>query len=198
MNFTNDDKVRLRAFAFAGMPDGLVWYKNAAKEIERYCAEHGYRFDTFCDVLAITSPRVRVSRNVELTKQFMDDHYYETMGDWLDSLLPATRSALIHWRETGKIRGPKTSAFAAALKGDKQALVIDAWMARALNVPHSKVNGVKALITINDLLYDITADLSIPLRELQACIWCGIIKAHNKVPANIELLPRTWGDDNVG
>lgn len=182
------DQTKVTAFALAGLAEGLTWYSDAKRSIRQLCKEMGWDTNYFIDVLAITSPRVQVSRNLRLTQQVMLGVHSP------ESLLPSTRAALAYYQDTGKIRGPKTKAFAQALRGDRAALVLDVWMARALDIPHNQVTGVKFRRDVVPQLGEVMARTGVHnLRDLQACIWCGIIRAHGKVPGKFLFDELTWG-----
>lgn len=108
--------------------DWAKWYDHARLDIRRVCVDQDWDPDRFTDILAITSPRVSVRRNIRVAM-----HYMWT-GELRSDTIRATRAALEHYEETGEIRGPKTSAFAAALKGDLDAIVLDVWMSKAFEI----------------------------------------------------------------
>ena len=107
--------------------DGASWYADATASIERYAAEHGHSVATVADVLALTSPRQTVTRNVQLA------HAYLSTGSTAGTL-PSVAAALAHWESTGIIRGGKTGPFSLALQGDSNAVVVDVWMFRAFGL----------------------------------------------------------------
>lgn len=108
--------------------DWCQWYTHAKADIELVCKHKGWDFDRFVDILAITSPRVAVVRNIRAAMYYMDIEKY------VSGTIRTTRRAMEHYEETGEIRGLKTSAFARALKGDLEAIVLDTWMAEAFEI----------------------------------------------------------------
>jgi len=153
------------------------WYENARSEIAHCCMLQRWDPNRFTDILAITSPRVAVRRNVRLTIGYM------MTGMLPEDVIRSTHAALDHYNETGEIRGPKTSAFAAALKGDLDAVVLDTWMARALGVPHSAF-GKRRIRESAARRIRFTAHLAgLMPAQMQAAVWAGAVKrAGRNVP----------------
>jgi hypothetical protein len=91
-------------------------------------------YRALCDLVAITSPRVGVKRNLKFA-------WGEFIGQERPSdMIRSTRAALDHYYRTGEIRGPKTSRFAKVLRGSDNVCVVDTWMGRALSVPDGKAS----------------------------------------------------------
>ena len=165
--------MNLKALALAG-EDHRHWYTKAYAKIERVCGAHGWNVERFIAILAITSPRVPVSRNWALTLAYMADG--STNG-----MLPNVIAGLAHYEKGGEIRGRKTGAFARALLGDTRAIVLDVWISRALRVPQKEFTGPR---------YDSHAARIARLAkrlgwtpvETQAALWAGIMRAHNNTP----------------
>jgi hypothetical protein len=105
-------------------------------------------------------------------------------GVFLPDVTRSTRAAVEHYRTTGKIRGPKTSAFARALRGDNSAVVLDTHMLRAFKVP---IKGPRKAVW-NECVkrVRITARrLGVRECEAQAMVWAGFYRTyykHGKVP----------------
>lgn len=145
----------LRDMALDG-EDNRYWYRDAERQVQQYAASVGVAPEVVAYVLAATSPRVHVIRNIRLTRE-----YCEAYAAWgygaLDysgmarSLLPATRTALLRlelafsngepvpWATLGKKTGPFGRAIA---DGGGEHLVIDVWMSRALVRGHTKLGKV--------------------------------------------------------
>lgn len=164
---TGVDKLQMLAEAGIG---GADWYKQAHDWCKREARLHSVTLNRLIDVLAITSPRVSVAKNKRLAMQYL-------LWDDIRGMLPSTISALAHYEQTGEIRGPKTSAFAEAIRcaGMSRAVVLDVWMARALGVPQERLflraNYDKAVERVNQV-----ADrLMITPAQAQACIWSGTV-----------------------
>ena len=147
---------KLTEYALGGA-HGKDWYTLAELSIRRHCNSLGFDVQTYVDVLAITSPRVNVRKNVQLTNAYMvarcNSPHAVAPGVspppplvhvGVAGLMRSIRSGLEHYERTGEIRGPKTSAFARALLGDPDAVVLDIWMARALNIPQASLAARKA------------------------------------------------------
>lgn len=113
--------------------EGRHWYRYATAEVAAAADRLGVTVERFSDVLAITSPRVSVRKNIGLAVRYL------RTGDTTGMLL-GVRSALQHYETTGEIRGPKTEAFARACRGDLSAVVLDVWMARAFGVDQAKLS----------------------------------------------------------
>lgn len=114
---------------------GRHWYAYAAAEVRESAARLDVPVEEFSDVLAITSPRVSVGSNVRITL-----HYFRSDKTLPSGVISGTRAAMRHYQTTGEIRGPKTSAFAKACRGDLSAVVLDVWMARAFGVDQAKLS----------------------------------------------------------
>jgi len=131
-----------------------------------YLNTHRHRL---IDVLPINSPRCAVSRSVRVTVQ-----YFET-GVLPKEVIRTTHAALAHYEHTGKIRGPKTGAFARALKGDDEAIVLDTWMADALAVDQY-IFSTKWGRSISERRIRYCAHvMGVTPRQFQAACWSGQI-----------------------
>lgn len=152
------------------------WYSVGRFQIETVCAIKGWDADRFCDILSITSPKVAVRRNMRIAMHYMQ--YNECLP-----MLRAVRAALSHYEETGEIRGPKTGAFAAALKGDTDAVVLDVWMARALEVEQQQFSVRSVWTEAVKRVKQTAKRLDWSARQTQAAVWAGtLLAAGRNVP----------------
>lgn len=102
------------------------WYQHAQKAVRTLAEQTNNPVGHVADVLAITSPGITVSQNVRVAARVLHG------GAVIHPYGKGIRAALAHWRETGEIRGAKTSAFAANLRGDLSRVTLDRWMARIM------------------------------------------------------------------
>lgn len=109
--------------AKANIESARPWYRLASEEIRTICLIENWRIDKFTAILAVTSPRCAVRRNVRNTLQYMAN------GQLLANTMRSVRRSVEIWEASGEILGPKTSAFYAALMGDENAVVLDTHMA---------------------------------------------------------------------
>tara|TARA_R110000868_G_scaffold82418_1_gene232746 strand:- start:211 stop:732 length:522 start_codon:yes stop_codon:yes gene_type:complete len=127
------------------------------------------------EVVALTSPRVPVARNMRMAVSYLRRE--ELRG--LDSrglaselrCLPGVAAALLHWEESGEIRGRKTAPFARAILGDGSALVLDTHMAKVLKVPQSKLFNVANHAKIAKRFDKVSRELGWSVAEVQAAVW---------------------------
>lgn len=161
----------LQSLASAGMT-GRYWYSATNRYFRKVCRENGWCFETFIHVLAITSARAHLKKNVKLTIAIM-------RGETPVGLLPVVRIALKNYNNTGIIRGPKTSAFARALLGDENACVIDIWIERALKSPFPP-NTSKRYAALEKRLRKAAAKANMPPAQFQAAVWCGMLLKENR------------------
>lgn len=145
-----------------------------------------------CDLVAITSPRCSVKRNLRFA-------WGEYIGERRPGdMIRSTRVALDHYWRTGEIRGAKTSRFARVLRGDDSVVVVDTWMARALGVPDKQARN-KSTQELAERVIDRVQDRIVfhdalscgrltsfgysgwwPMAEVQAVVWAGMIRTHYK------------------
>lgn len=170
----------LRKYALLG-ESGRKWYDKAQEEIVSWSDTNDVDWQKVSDITAITSQRVRVSRNIRLTK------HYILNGRLPYGVLPAVKAALEHYEKTGEIRGPKTSAFASALKGNKEAIVLDVWMAKALDVPQETFGTKRGRMIAEEQVSKISFSLGWPPAEVQASIWSFAYERDNKTVKHPEL-----------
>ncbi len=171
---------RLSNLAEWGSPF-VSWYDDARDFILMECDKRGWDHDVFVKTMAVTSPRISVKRNWDVTVNLMNGADMHKEG-----LISATRVALAHYRETGEIRGRKTEAFARALQGDTSALVLDVWMARALELEPLKVTTRANMLASTKLVTQVAQDRGWCVRDTQAAIWAGVCKAHGVTPGTLE------------
>lgn len=146
------------------------WYADVREGCEVFSARHGIPLETVAGVLATTSPRVHVRKNMELARRVL------LFGSKPESLLPSAWAATAHFLETGEIRGPKTSAFARAILGDREAIVVDVWVARALGIDGQRLAG-RRYSDAADTVRALARCEGIAPREAQAALWYGARRA---------------------
>lgn len=150
---------------------GRAWYDRAKASVESYASARGHDPDRVADILAITSPRVHVKRNIGITRMYMAQQP-------LKGVMRGIKAALIHYEETGEIRGPKTGAFARAIKGDSSAVVIDVWMIRAFGGDASKGINLGTYRSYANRVRSIAGRLGWSNAHTQAAIWTGVRAAY--------------------
>jgi hypothetical protein len=175
----------LLPLALAGA-DGRDWYSHAHAEILRVAPHLGVPPQVFADYLALFSPRVSVARSIKWAI-----HYVRTYS-YMHDCTVSHRLAVMHYRRTGEIRGPKTSAFARAIMGDPNAVVLDVWMARALAVPQRTLEYPRVHRTATSRLICVAETLAWSPAQVQAAIWHATVREWGRRPARFTI-PHTSG-----
>jgi hypothetical protein len=142
---------------------GRNWYIDSKSEIDSYSVRHGFDSGVVCDILAIFSPRVTVGFSCELA------HEYLVTGK-SPRAMKARVKAADAYRVSGSFGGPKVNAFAAALRGDADAVVVDAWMYRAARETRTTPKSYRE---VAHKVRQCAAGLGWKPRETQAAIWQG-------------------------
>lgn len=173
---------------------GMGWYANAKAEIETICRLEGWDADKFTAILAVTSPRVSVRRNIRITL-----HYMRT-GEIMPGVIRSVRQSVATWESTGQIKGKKTSSFYRALRGDYSAIVLDTWMAKCLNVDQKLFSTKGNYSYYSGIVAGIAKILGIENADCQACLWYGAFGAAGRVAEPFQIMQeyRNWlGHDKV-
>lgn len=150
---------------------GHQWYDKLRAHIESIYEEDT---DLFIDMLAATSANTSVKGNVTLAmkayQQYKNDKAFSGYLPIIKHMLDIIR---INYK-TGihaPFGGRKVQNFAAALKGDNQAVVVDRWMLRAFGFPNVTDNRYTI---IENWILDKAHKLGLTGRQVQAAMWCGI------------------------
>ena len=154
-------------------PDGEDWYTRAHADIR---AEYGFDADLFADLLAATSPQTDVRENVKLARLALERHRKgEPQEPWIPSHARNIERAL----RGEPLSGPKVRAFAAALKGDVNAVVVDTWMLRAAGLGSPKRVQRPSSFRVTHLAIRLVAERQkLPAAVVQARVWLAYRKAN--------------------
>jgi hypothetical protein len=142
----------------------------------------GLNPDYFSDVLALCSPRVSVTRSIRFAIMLTRDRVKPR------DMMRTIYASVTHYYRTMEIRGPKTSAFAAALKGDLSAIPLDVHMARALGVPHVQVSRVACRREACKRIRKVARDLGWANAEVQASIWAAQMRQSGRNVQHVSVL----------
>lgn len=146
------------------------WYRRARKSIKQWASiQHNPDewADRFADLLALFSPRTHVYRSIGHAL-----HYLAT-GEIKADVLPSVAASVRNYELTGRINGPKTSRFALALKGKRDAVVLDVWMARALRVNQKTFDTKGGYARGERAILRTAAAMGWTPAETQAAIWAA-------------------------
>jgi hypothetical protein len=153
------------------------WYKQAQADITTVCVDEGWNVERFIDVLALTSVRTSVRRNIRVTMSYMRD------GTLPKDVIRSTHQALAHYEQNGIIRGPKTGAFAKCLKGYQEPVVLDTWMAMAFEVDQRLFTRRWVRKHAEQQVRFVAELFGVYPAQAQAMIWAGtIIDVGRNVP----------------
>lgn len=156
---------------------GKDWYANARRLIAAEASRLDVDPSEFADILALTSPRVSVSKNWEMAQRYCRSQGKNTKG-----FMRSTRVALEHWEATRIIRGPKTSAFSAALKGNEDYVVLDTWMAAFFRVDQRLFDRPKVRAKYEKVVRGVALDLGWTPAQVQAAVWQHAVREVRRNP----------------
>lgn len=150
------------------------WYTNCRAEIERL---YGNDADLFCHLLAATSPRKQVTANWRLAERIYESYKMGTLD--LAGTLPAHRPNVMRAIAGEELSGRKVRAFARNLCGDMDVVCVDVWMMRWAGF---KKLTDKTYTFIENLVKQMAAVYHMKPAEMQAELWCDIIRENGKTP----------------
>lgn len=148
---------------------GGDWYTRANLEIRH---KYGSNADLFCDLVAATSPQATVVQNVRLAREALYGYEGGTWKAWIRSHKNNVARAF----KGEPLSGPKVRAFAAALKGDKKAIVVDTWMLKAAGYRGKAIKHRRSF-KVTERAIEIAAKAhGLANTEAQAIIWMAYRK----------------------
>lgn len=158
---------------------GRSWYTESSESVKKYADSKGFTHKRVADILAITSPRVSVKRNITLATRYLEE------GSTYGIMLGRIR-ALQRYERTGEFSGPKVTAFSKALQGDTTVVVVDSWMLKAFGELNPTVKAFKYITSVTKM---VATRLTWHPVEAQAAIWVGIREQCGFKNASTLLMP---------
>jgi len=155
-------------------PNSRFWYAQEKRFLKRYAKKRNWDFYRFCNIIAITSPRVHILRNWKLACNYMAGEKFYTPA------LPLVIAGLKYYEQTGVIRGPKTSSFALCLQGDESAVVLDVYMARILGCDYKAMYKPANYERLCRRIEKLADRLGYTPAQTQACLWLNYLQANNR------------------
>lgn len=149
---------------FGQVEQASKWYLDAERVAEEVARNLDATLEVGASVVSAFSPRERWTSNVEKAVSFSLGK--KVVG--LSNNLKMAQNALTQGFDA--LKGMKTNAFARAIAGDENAVVIDVWMLRALGIEKKSPTQMqyremaKAVKTVS-AMYGMTP------RAMQALIW---------------------------
>ena len=150
--------------SFGQVEEASKWYVDAERIAEQVATNLGTTLEVGATVVSAFSPRERWSVNVARAIAW-------SLGEQVtclkNNLVMANNALTLGF---SALKGLKTNAFAKAIAGDEQAVVIDVWMLRAVGIEKKTPNQSQ----YNELANAVKAaafEVGMTPRSAQALIW---------------------------
>ena len=140
------------------------WYHDAASVAREVSQNMTIDMERAACIVAAFSPRERWTVNVRKALEYSIGR--EPAG--LRNNVLMADASLVHGFDA--LKGLKTNAFARAIAGDDNAVVIDVWMMRAAQMPTDSPNKTQYTF-VADAVRDAAALHGLSPRTAQALIW---------------------------
>ena len=144
--------------------EASVWYRDAEEVAEEVARNLETTLEVGASVVSAFSPRERWSSNVAKAIAFSLGHEVKGLGN---NLRMAQNSLLSGF---SALNGLKTNAFARAIAGDTNAVVIDIWMMRAAGMEKDSPNQTE-YFELSKAMTDVAKEFGITPRTAQALVW---------------------------
>ena len=152
------------------------WYEISRKEIEKLYSDDA---ELFIDILAATSPRKRVKENWRLSQQIYESYLAGDIN--LKGCMPAHKGNVSRAIAREPLQGRKVRAFAEALKGNMDVVVVDIWIGRWFGF---ETITNKTYDFIENAIRMMAAACGRKPAELQAELWCDMIREYGQHPVS--------------
>ena len=148
----------------AQVEQASVWYHEAQEVAEDVAEILGASLEVGASIVSAFSPRERWSSNVAKAFAFANGLPVSGLGN---NLRMAENAKTMGF---DALKGQKTNAFARAIAGDSDAVVIDVWMMRAAGMDRNDPTKTQ-YAAISDAVRKVASDHGITPRTAQALIW---------------------------
>jgi hypothetical protein len=153
---------------FGQVEQAAKWYLDAENVAREVATNLGVGLEIGATVVSAFSPRERWAKNVANAITFS---LGEPVTGVLSNNLRMANTAL----EKGfdALKGLKTNAFARAIAGNEEAVVIDVWMLRALGI-EKKTPSQSQYLEMAKAVTEVATKYGMTPRAMQALIWIVI------------------------
>lgn len=150
----------------------LHWYQDCQKMFEELFGEE--ELGLVCNLFAATSMKTTLEANIQLFRRA----YWETKNNRPHlRYLPAQIQQLNLIRQGKELSGRKINAFAKAMSGTPEAVVVDIWLLRAFSciaMNESRSATKKEYDAIENWCRSYALENGIEARQFSSMIWSGI------------------------
>jgi len=142
------------------------WYSEAGEFAQSLTATTGWNMEVAASVVSAFSPRVTWAHNKAKAYQYAQGITPKGLRSHVDAADRCVRQGF------NGLRGPKTNAFARAIAGDANAVVVDVWMCRAAGLEKDAPNATEYR-AIADAIRAIAGTPAVCMAPatLQALLW---------------------------
>jgi len=154
----------LMTATLAQMEAASTWYLEAQEVAEDVAEILGVSLEHGAAIVSAFSPRERWSTNIAKAYAFANGKPVTGLSNNLRMAEAAVSQGF------SALKGLKTNAFARAIAGDSDAVVIDVWMMRAAQMPTDSPNKSQYR-EISDAVRIVADEFGITPRTAQALIW---------------------------
>jgi hypothetical protein len=141
-----------------------LWYADAEKVAEKVAENLDTTLEIGASVVSAFSPRERWTTNVAKAIAF-------SLGEQVTGLsnnLKMAQMSLTYGFDA--LKGPKTNAFARAIAGDENAVVVDVWMMRAAGYGVDSPNKTQ-YTEVSEAITKVAEEFKLTPRVCQGLIW---------------------------
>lgn len=149
---------------FGQVEQASKWYVDAEKVAHEVARNLETHLEVGASVVSAFSPRERWTTNVAKAVSFSLGH---DVPGFKNNMTMANNSLTLGF---AALKGLKTNAFAKAIAGDEQAVVIDVWMLRAVGI-EKKTPSQSQYNELADAVKKTAFDYGMTPRAMQALIW---------------------------
>jgi hypothetical protein len=149
---------------FGQVEQASKWYVDAERIAEQVARNLDTTLEVGATVVSAFSPRERWSVNVARAIQFS---LGEPVTCLKNNIVMANNALTLGF---SALKGLKTNAFAKAIAGDEQAVVIDVWMLRAVGI-EKKTPSQSGYSELAEAVKKVAFEFGMTPRAMQALIW---------------------------
>jgi hypothetical protein len=149
---------------FGQVEQASKWYVDAERIAEQVARNLDTTLEVGATVVSAFSPRERWSVNVARAIQFS---LGEKVTCLKNNIVMANNALTMGF---SALKGMKTNAFAKAIAGDEQAVVIDVWMLRAVGI-EKKTPSQSGYNELVEAVKKVAFEFGMTPRAMQALIW---------------------------